>query len=346
MANVYFHPFSKTEEQNISSISKNLVITLLEKENIKLEKEIPLKVHFGEPGNTTFIKPSNFDGIIDFLHSKKIKTQFMETLVVYGGERNRKESHINVAKKHGFTKIPIVIADGDHGENYSEIPINKKYFKTCKVGGEFQKYKQMIVVSHFKGHTLAGFGGAIKQLSMGFASKGGKLAMHLGIKPKVIPRKCIKCGKCVAACNENAITISEKSAIINHEKCVGCGGCVAVCPTKAATIFTLQGILNAVFQGNAFSEKLAEYALASQQGKQNIYINYAMNITASCDCVGKPMKPIMDDIGILVSTDPVSLDKACYDLSAKKGKKFKGLRQLTYAEEIGLGKQKYTLIEI
>jgi uncharacterized Fe-S center protein len=287
MANVYFHPFSKTEKEDIPEISLNLIKTLIEKENIKLEKEIPLKVHFGEPGNTTYIKPVNFDKIIDFLHSKKIKTQFMETLVVYGGERNREESHINVAKKHGFTKAPVVIADGDHGEKFTEVPINKKHYKTCKIGGEFEKYKQMIVVSHFKGHTLAGFGGAIKQLSMGFASKGGKLAMHMGIKPKVIPRKCIRCGQCLQACNEDAITITEKSALINHDKCVGCGGCVAVCPTKAVSIFTFKGIMNAITQGSSFSEKMAEYALAAQQGKQILYINYVMNITSGCDCIGK-----------------------------------------------------------
>ena len=89
-----------------------------------------------------------------------------------------------------------------------------------------------------------------------------------------------------------------------------------------------------------------EYAFAAQKGKRNIYINYVMNITSGCDCVGKKMKPLMDDIGIFASTDPVALDKACWDIVKERGKKFKGAHQLDYAEKIGLGTTKYTLKEI
>jgi uncharacterized Fe-S center protein len=347
MANVYFKKInSNTSTKEIQEITKNLLKKIIKDEKITLEKSIPLKVHFGEKGNTTFIKPNNYEGIIDFLKSNNIESKFMETLVVYGGERNRKESHIAVAKEHGFIQLPIEIADGDHGEKYSEIKIDKKHFRTCKIGSEFNNYNQFIVLSHFKGHTLAGFGGAIKQLSMGFAAKGGKLAMHMGIKPKVIKNKCIKCGLCKKSCNENAITINNKSAIINYEKCVGCGGCVAVCPKKAITVITLKGIINMLFKGNEFKEKLVEYAYAAQLNKKNIYINFLMNITKSCDCVGKPMKSIIPDIGILISSDPVSIDKACYDLVEKNGKKFKGFEQFNYAEKIGLGSTNYNLIRL
>ena len=345
VANVYFKKVSSsTSIGEIKEISKKLLDTVIKQEKVALEKEIPLKVHFGEPGNITFIKPENYDGIIDYLDRKGIKTSYMETNVLYGGQRFKKELHLKTAEKHGFTRVPVIIADGDHGELYDEIEINKKHFQKCKLGKEFSNYSQLIVIAHFKGHGLAGFGGAIKQLAMGHASKGGKLAMHMGIKPKIINRKCDKCDLCLEVCAEDAITIGEK-CFIDHEKCMGCGACVAVCPNKAVSIISLRGIANAL-KGSDFREKIAEYAYAAQKGKNNIYINYSMNITSGCDCVGRKMKPLMDDIGIYASTDPVAIDKACWDAVKDSGKKFKGSHQFDYAEEIGLGTTKYVLKEI
>lgn len=346
MANVYYKKVDSTTPVDvIQQITQELLYEIVEKETITLEKQIPLKVHFGEKGNHSFIKSENYQGIIDYLKNKDIETCYMETSVLYGGNRNTKELHTKTAIDHGFTQVPIVIADGEQGEAFVEVAIDKKHFKTCKIGKDFLNYKQLIVISHFKGHILAGFGGALKQLSMGHASKGGKLAMHMGIKPHIVNRKCIKCGLCKSRCNENAITIDQK-AFINHEKCVGCGACISICPHKAVSIITLKGLYKAVLQPNIFKEKLMEYAYAAQKDKRNIYLNFAMNITKGCDCEPKKMKPIMDDIGIYVSVDPVAIDKACYDAVKERGKTFKGIEQLLYAEKIGLGSTHYNLIEV
>ncbi|MDQ7826203.1 MAG: DUF362 domain-containing protein [Candidatus Eremiobacteraeota bacterium] len=317
---------------------------IIEREHITLEKEIPLKVHFGEKGNTTFLRSENFEGIIEYLKQRGIETCYIETSVLYGGQRYKKELHLKTAEEHGFTQLPVVIADGDQGESFVEVEINKNHYKTCKIGKAFLDYTQLIVISHFKGHLLAGFGGAIKQLSMGHASKGGKLAMHMGIKPRIINRKCRKCRLCQERCNENAITIDKKS-FIDHKKCVGCGACVAICPHKATSILSLQGIFNAVIQGGKFREKVVEYAYAAQKGKKNIYLNFAMNVTKGCDCEGKKMKPVMEDYGIFAATDPVAIDRACYDMALRKGRKFKGSEQFLYAEKIGLGSTNYRLIQ-
>lgn len=346
MSDVYYKKVNKnTSVEEVQKITKQLLDTIIQKQNIVLENEIPLKVHFGEAGNVTYIKQENYEGIIDYLEEKDIKTEYIETLVVYGGERYKRDVHIKLAKKHGFTRLPIIIADGDHGENFTEVEINKKHYKTCKIGKEFDKYSQILVLSHFKGHMMAGFGGAIKQLSMGHASKGGKLAMHMGVKPKIVNRKCVKCKECQKACNVDAITIGKKS-YINHDKCVGCGGCSAVCPKKAISIFTVKGMYRAIFQPKIFREKVIEYAFAAQKGKNNIYINFAMNITKGCDCEPRALKPIMSDIGVFISTDPVAIDKACYDQVQEKGKKFRGSKQFDYAEKVGLGSTKYKLIEV
>lgn len=345
MPNVYYKKIGRdTPVEEIKSITKRLLDRMVQDEHVVLEKEVPLKVHFGEKGNVTFLKSENYEGIIEYLAAKGIKTCYMETCAMYGGQRYKAELHEKTAREHGFTQVPVVIADGSHGEDFKEVEINKKHFKTCKIGKRFLDYNQIIVLSHFKGHFFAGFGGAIKQLSMGHAAKGGKLAMHMGIKPHIVNRKCKKCNVCKSRCNEGALMIDKKS-YIDHLKCVGCGACAAACPHKAISIITCKGVINALFGGNTFREKIVEYAYAAQKDKKNIYLNFAMNITNGCDCEPRKMKPAVKDLGIFASTDPVAIDRACYDLVKENGKKFKGFDQFSYAEKIGLGSQNYELIE-
>jgi len=346
MSNVYFKKVSQnTSVKEVNAITKELLDRIIKEENIKLGKKIPLKVHFGEIGNETYIKAENFDGIIDYLAEKNIESCFMETSVLYGGQRKNRELHLKTAKEHNFTRLPVIIADGEQGENFAEVEINKTHFKTCKIGKDFLDYDQYIVLSHFKGHMLSGFGGAIKQLGMGYASKGGKLAMHVGMKPKLVERKCKKCHLCEPRCNENAITIGEHS-FIDYDKCVGCGACFAVCPNKAVTIYSFRRILKMIGIGNPFQQKLVEYAYAAQKDKKNIYINFLMSITGGCDCESKKMKLLLKDIGIFVSTDPVAIDKACHDMAKRHGKDFKGAPTFKYANKIGFGSTQYSLIEV
>lgn len=343
MANVYFKAidsYSKTQE--INTWSKNLLKIIEEKEGISLNKFIPLKVHLGEKGNTTFIEPKNFNGIIDYLTERKIDTAFIETNVLYKGQRNTSDNHMKVAEEHGFTRIPVIIADGEAGEDYESIEINKKNFSSCKIAGAIAKESQIIVLSHFKGHMLAGFGGSIKQLAMGCASKGGKLVQHANSIPKISSFKCKSCKACAHKCPESAITV-ERKAKIDKAKCVGCASCMAACKYNAISNSWLASLTK------AFNERLAEYAYAAAKGKQNIYINFAFNITKGCDCEGHAMKPIARDIGIFASTDPVALDQACLDiLDKKEGRTVfkKGRRTLAHAESIGLGSRQYEFIEV
>jgi Uncharacterized Fe-S center protein len=343
MKKVYFKAvdsYSKTEE--INQATKMVLNNLVEGEDITLEKYIPLKVHFGEKGNTTYIESKNFKGILEYFKERKIESAFMETNVLYKGQRTTSENHIKLALDHGFTELPIVIADGDHGENYEEIEINKKNFKKCKIGREYAKQKQVMIISHFKGHALAGFGGAIKQLAMGCASRGGKLAQHANSVPKISFFKCKACGACAKNCPEQAIVMESKAKIIK-DKCVGCAACMTTCSFGAVSNSWLASL------SKNFNERLAEYAYAAAKDKNNIYITYAFNITRHCDCDGHKMKPIAKDIGVFASTDPVALDQACLDLLDKNSGKTvfrRGRYTLEYAEKIGLGNRKYELVEI
>jgi hypothetical protein len=343
MKKVYFKAidsYSKTEE--ISDAAGKLLRKAVEEEHISLEKFIPLKVHFGEKGNNTFIQSKNFAGIINYLKENNIDSAFIETNVLYRGERTTREKHLKLAKDHGFTELPIIIADGEHGEDFEEIEINKKNFSKCKVGKEIANKKQLIVLSHFKGHILAGFGGAIKQLGMGCASRGGKLAQHANSTPKINFFKCKGCRACAKKCPQNAITVNRK-AKINKDKCIGCASCMAICPQEAIYHSWLGSMTK------SFNERLAEYAYAAAKGKNNIYITFAFNITKNCDCEGHNMKPIANDIGVFASTDPVAIDKACLDTLDKNNGRIvfkRGRYTLDYAEKIGLGSKKYELVEI
>ena len=354
MSKVYFRridSYSKTSE--INEASRKILEKIQSENNIlNFSEPIPIKVHFGEDKNITFIEPKNYVGVIDYLkqntksNSKKGPgIYYIETNVLYKGKRTTRESHLEVAKEHGFTQLPIIIADGEMGEEYEEVDIsdsNPKHFKKCKIGKKIAEAKQLLVLAHVKGHISAGYGAAIKQLSMGCAARGGKLDMHAKSKPTLVPLLCKKCHTCVKNCPTDACIIDTLVPHIDYAKCIGCAKCIAVCPYGAMQI-------NWLSTGQEeFTEKLAEYALAAQKGKKVIYINFLLNITKECDCMGNPMKIIAKDIGVLGSTDPVALDKASLDLLEKNEHKklFSGQHALEHAEKIGLGTQKYEIIEI
>lgn len=345
MPNVYFIPLTENCPEKVSAAAAEVLKHLIAGENIQLAKNIPLKVHFGEKFNRTYIKSENYAGIRDFLAEKEISSCYIETSVLYGGERFERSKHLKLAAEHGFTQLPVVIADGERGEASCEIEVNKHHFKSCYIAKELAESEQVIVLSHFKGHSLAGFGGALKQLSMGFASKGGKLAMHMGVKPRIRTLRCKRCKACMKRCQVDAITIEGKP-YIDHSKCLGCGACFSICPHHAISILSLKGILEGLFKGKFFREKLAEYAYASSHGKKHIYINFALNITAGCDCEPRPMRTVAPDIGIFASTDPVAIDTACWDAVQKTGKAFKGREILDYAQHIGVGSTEYELQEV
>lgn len=339
LSKVYFIKNSESHYNQLGKDALELLKKIVSETGHQFEKEMPIKVHFGEKGNKTFIPAKCYDEIINYLKENGVSPSYIETNVLYRGSRTTTESHIETAKSHGFTQIPIIIADGEIGTEYNEIEINKEHFNKCKIGKGYEKYKQFIVMSHFKGHIAAGFGGALKQLAMGFAARGGKLEQHTNIAPIIEDEKCIACGICMNKCNYGAISVAD-IAVLDDSKCIGCAGCIAVCPKSAIT--------NS-WTGSHFFEKISEYAYGASKDKDIIYITFVYNITEECDCLGCAMEPIADNIGILAGKDPVALDTACLDLVQKSsGEKLfeEGRVSLQHAEKIGLGTMQYELIEI
>ncbi len=306
----------------------------------KIEGKVGIKVHFGEEGNKNFLSPHLLKKL-----AEELDANLIETNVLYISKRRYTESHIELAKSHGFDFAPIDILD-DEGE--IEIPVNLKHYRTVKTGSHLDNYETLIIFTHAKGHMMSGMGGAIKNVSMGLASIAGKMAMHASSIPKYKPSACTSCGLCVPECPGNAISIDP--LIIDMDKCIGCGKCIGVCPTHAFSVpWGSTGI-------DVFQERIAEYAKGITNYKKNIiYINVLANISKSCDCDSWAPKPFMDDIGILASTDIVAIDNASYDLIDKEHKcedtfqkhvSVSGRKHINYAQKIGLGNMEYELIEL
>lgn len=363
MSEVYFSNL-RAKNRNESKIAK--LARLFDAAGFsKLIKEGDLtavKIHFGEEGNDAFIPPFLTAKIVEKIKECKAKPFITDSNTLYLGKRHNAVDHAELAIKHGYdyavVGAPIIIADGLNSENTIEVQIDKKHFKKAIISGAIAKADSMVVLSHFKGHRTAGFGGAIKNLGMGCAPHIGKMQQH-SARP-FVNEKCIGCGACVKVCPASAITIKNKKSTIDSGKCIGCSECISACPVCAIELDWETDL-------SEFVERLAEYAYASVKNKPSAYINFVMNVTPECDCKGWSDAPIVADIGILASTDPVALDQACFDLvkkakpmenscasNCKEGEdKFKGMRketlgelQLEYGEKIGLGSRKYKIIEV
>ena len=339
MSKVYFIENDSLSAERLGADALTLLKSVVADTGHVFDKEVPLKVHFGEKGNVTFLSARCYEDILQYLKDAGVSPSYIETNVLYRGSRTTTDKHLETARAHGFTQVPIIIADGDLGTEYDVVEIEGQYLKKCKIGKGYGKFNQFIVMSHFKGHIQAGFGGALKQLAMGFAARGGKLEQHAGIAPVVKAGKCIACGLCVEKCDFDAIKMNG-TAVIDQDKCVGCAGCIAVCP---------EGAIRNSWSGSHFLEKLAEYALGAAKDKDIIYISFISNVTEECDCTGIHMKPIAENIGVLASKDPVALDTACLDLlQQRSGKKLfdNGRVSLGHAEKMGLGTMAYELVGI
>ncbi|MCM8819735.1 MAG: DUF362 domain-containing protein [Candidatus Omnitrophica bacterium] len=323
---------------NISKITKNF------------KDKVALKIHFGEKGNTSHINPNFLAPIVNLLKKNNLKPFLFETNTLYRGSRTNAIDHINLAFGHGFGKlnIPIIIGDGINGSDSFEVVINKKHFKTCYLAQALKDIDSMLVLSHFTGHMLTGFGAAIKNLGMGCASRKGKLAQHCDVSPHIDEKKCRGCFLCLKICPAQAIEKRTDKSFIIEEKCIGCAQCISVCPVGAIDIIWS-------YEYNMISERIAEYAFAAAKDRNCAYINFCIFMTKECDCMNKERNPYINDLGILFSLDPVSIDKASIDLiiASQKDDPIKKahpqidyLCQLNYAQAIGLGTQNYNLIEI
>lgn len=328
-----------------------------------------IKIHFGELGNDTYLSPVHARAAAELAREAGAKPFFADSNTLYSGSRANAVDHLNTAIVHGFVPevcgAPIIIADGLKSSDWREAPLppSCRHFKAAKISSAFLDADSMIVLSHFKGHEMAGFGGSIKNLAMGCAPYLGKREQH-SVKFRVSDRKCVACGRCVPVCPVGAITMPEGGkAAIDLEACIGCGECLSYCAPEAISMDWDVALPE-------FTEKMTEYALGALHGKAGrvVYLTAVMNIVPLCDCVPWSDAPVTPDLGFLASADPVAIDQAAFDLvkaapvrpgSMLEGKavagddKFRAMHpktdselQLSYGQKIGLGSRDYELVRI
>ena len=369
MSKVYFTDMRAKPGRNLLDKLQRLIQKAgIEQIDFKY-KFTAIKIHFGEPGNLAYIRANYAARLAKFLLEKQAKPFLTDSNTLYLGRRSNAVDHIESAFENGFNPIavpcPVIIGDGLKAIDYKEIPINLKYCKTAKIGAAIAEADVLVSMNHFKGHEQAGFGGALKNIGMGSASRQGKLELHSSSQPIIDQAECTSCGQCVKYCASQAIHLNvDKKAEIDYELCVGCGQCVAVCQFEAA---------QPVWDNSTdiMNFKIAEYTKAVLKDKPNFHINFIMDVSPNCDCWNCNDAAIVPNIGIAASFDPVALDKASADLVTgtpanahtvlnvqKYGElqnvdKFKMIHPntdweagLNYAEEIGLGNTKYELVTV
>lgn len=312
-----------------------------------------IKIHFGEEGNTGHVSPRLARVVAQDLLARSAQPVLSDTNTLYRGRRTNSQDHLKIAAEHGFTAdqtgAEIEIPE-DRDENVTAIPVNLKYIKTAKISRTYLQADALIGLAHFKGHLMTGFGGALKNIGMGCATREGKLSQHSDVAPIVSAGACVGCGTCVVACPVDAIALKKDKAVISSDVCIGCASCIATCPYQAIDVHWASG-------GDVIQEKMVEYAKAVLDAKKGkaAFLNFAVKITKECDCLAKDDPSIAPDLGFLASSDPVSVDKASYDLVVKAcGRDIflnehpgrDGRKQLAYARDLGLGNLDYELITI
>lgn len=310
-----------------------------------------IKLHFGERGNTTHLQPGHIRPVVDRVKRAGGIPFLTDTATLYGGARGNAVDHIGTAVQHGFDNAavgaPVIIADGLRSTHEELVPISGRHFQTLHIAADLRAADALLVVSHFKGHGLSGFGGAIKNLAMGGATRAGKRDQHRAIHPRVDDGLCTACGRCADMCIHGAIEVDDVSTI-DPDRCAGCGACIGACPEGAIDIDWEHDI-------PGFIERMCEYALGPVTGREEKtgYISVLADITPECDCLPWSDPVVAPDIGILASRDPVAIDRAALDLVDRCGGAFRAAHaavdydyQIRYAASIGLGSEEYVLHEV
>ena len=372
MAKVYFTDMrTKVGESLLAKMERLITKAGIETIDFR-QKFTAIKIHFGEPGNLAFLRPNFAKTLADKVKVLGGMPFLTDCNTLYVGRRNNALVHMDAAFENGYSPFSTgcqnVIADGLKGTDDVELPVPGGLFcKTAKIGRAIADADIVLSLSHFKGHEMTGFGGALKNLGMGSGSRAGKMYMHSDGKPVVNAELCTGCRACAKFCNQKAIVHgTDGKAVIDQGSCVGCGRCIGVCNFHAIENNS----------GTSFHDldcKMAEYAKAAINARPNFHVSVINQVSPYCDCHNENDAAVVPDIGIFAAFDPVALDRACIDAvnsapaiessvmgSLKAGGKNSFARdhfteihpetrwqdQIEHAEKIGLGQGSYELVTV
>ena len=276
-------------------------------------KFVAIKMHFGELGNISYLRPNYARAVVDAVKSLGGKPFLTDCNTMYPGSRKNAIEHLYCAWENGFTPLtvgcPIIIGDGLKGTDDVDVPVEGgEYVKSAKIGRAVMDADIFISLSHFKGHEMTGFGGAIKNIGMGCGSRAGKTDQHSGGQPQISEELCRGCKKCLAQCANNGLyfDVETRKMKVNTDNCVGCGRCLGACNFDAISFENEQA-------PELLNRRMAEYAKAVVWGRPHFHISLVLDISPNCDCHAENDAPILPNIGMFASADPLALDQACVD---------------------------------
>ena len=335
-------------------------------------KFVAIKMHFGELGNLSFLRPNYARAVVDVVKELGGRPFLTDCATMYPGSRKNAIDHLYCAWQNGFTPLtvgcPIIIGDGLKGTDDIDVPVEGgEYVKQAHIGRAVMDADVFISLSHFKGHECVGFGGAIKNIGMGCGSRAGKKDMHSNGKASIDPELCHGCKACLKECaNGGLVYDAQAKKMTISANCVGCGRCLGACNFDAIS-----------FAENNANEmlcrRIAEYTKAVVDGRPAFHISLVLDVSPNCDCHAENDVPIIPDVGMFASFDPVALDWACVDACQKmppmpgsqldRNSHSEGFHDhhdhfknsnpsiewracLEHAEKIGLGHRDYELVDL
>lgn len=336
-------------------------------------KFVAIKMHFGEMGNISFLRPNYARAVADVVTELGGKPFLTDCNTLYPGKRKNALEHLYCAWENGFTPLtvgcPILIGDGLKGTDDVAVPVEGgEYVKEAYIGRAVMDADIFISLTHFKGHEMTGFGGAIKNIGMGCGSRAGKKDQHSSGQPRISEKRCRGCKKCLRECANNGLIFNEETRkmSVSTENCVGCGRCLGACNFDAIRFVNDNA-------PEMLNYRMAEYTKAVLDGRPNFHISLVVDVSPNCDCHCENDAPILPNIGMFASFDPLALDQACADAclaaaplpnsqlsdnmaspdfhdhhdhftNSTPESEWKSC--LSHAEKIGLGSREYELIQV
>ena len=313
MSKVYFTDFRCRTDEGPADKLKRL-INAAGIGSIDMDgKFVAIKMHFGELGNMTFLRPNYARAVVDVVKGLGGKPFLTDCNTLYPGSRKNALEHLYCAWQNGFTPLtagcPVIIADGLKGTDDVAVPVaGGEYIREARIGHAIMDADIFISLTHFKGHEMTGFGGTIKNIGMGSGSRAGKKDQHSNGKPVIDGNLCRGCRRCMRECANGGLEFDEQNRkmTVNYENCVGCGRCIGACNFDAIHFA----------QDAACKElncRMAEYTKAVVDGRPNFHISLICDVSPTCDCHSGNDTPIIPDVGMFASFDPLALDQACVD---------------------------------
>ncbi len=287
-------------------------------EQIDLEgKFAAIKLHFGELGNISYLRPNYARAVVDLVKELGGKPFLTDCNTMYPGSRKNALEHLECAWQNGFTPLtvgcPILIGDGLKGTDDVNVPVRGgEYVKEAKIGRAIMDADVFISLTHFKGHEMTGFGGTIKNIGMGCGSRAGKTEQHSSGTPEISANACRGCRKCQKECANGGLAFDEtsKKMTVDPANCVGCGRCLGACNFDAISFATDNAV-------EVLNRRMAEYTKAVVDGRPQFHISLVVDVSPNCDCHGENDVPILPNLGMFASFDPLALDQACVDACLK-----------------------------